>query len=325
MRRIHSLDYVKTFLAVIVVLAHTNWLQTHLSPPVFVLGNGLLRTVVPLFCIIAGYFLHTAVERGRTVRWLWRVMALYLFWMVAYLPIWKGQVHSLWSLTTTLLWGFFHLWFLIGMFIAGLVLTGLNWMGRKIAPRHALWFVAVPAALCAMAGLALEYADLFGVIQISEQRYRNGLFLCFPFLAIGYLIHSRIKAPGARPLPSARLLLPVTLAGLVLMGVEAWLVQSRLGLDVMIEIPFAGYVAVPALFLLCLQVEMPPQPVDLGLISATIYFLHVWAFRLADVLGIHSLPGLMLMGVGVPVLAALSYGAASGRLRGRAARRPHGG
>ena len=101
--------------------------------------------------------------------------------------------------------------------------------------------------------------------------------------------------------------------------------QSRLGLDVMIEIPFAGYVAVPALFLLCLQVEMPPQPVDLGLISATIYFLHVWAFRLADVLGIHSLPGLMLMGVGVPVLAALSYGAASGRLRGRAARRPHGG
>ena len=209
--------------------------------------------------------------------------------------------------------------------LIGLVLTGLNWMGRKIAPRHALWFVAVPAALCAVAGLALEYADLFGVIQISEQRYRNGLFLCFPFLAIGYLIHSRIKAPGARPLPSARLLLPVTLAGLVLMGVEAWLVQSRLGLDVMIEIPFAGYVAVPALFLLCLQVEMPPQPVDLGLISATIYFLHVWAFRLADVLGIHSLPGLMLMGVGVPVLAALSYGAASGRLRGRAARRPHGG
>ena len=42
-------------------------------------------------------------------------------------------------------------------------------------------------------------------------------------------------------------------------------------------------------------------------------------------MGIHSLPGLMLMGVGVPVLAALSYGAASGRLRGRAARRPHGG
>lgn len=317
MRRIHSLDYIKTLLALIVVLAHTNWLQTHLSTSVFVLGNGLLRMVVPLFCIIAGYFLHAAVARGKTRRWLGRVMALYLFWMAAYLPIWKGQIYGLWSLVTTLLWGFFHLWFLIGLFFAGLLLTGLNWLGGRMAPRHVLWFIAVPAVICGAAGLALEYADLFGVIHIADQRFRNGLFMCFPFLALGYLIRARVGGPDARPLPDIGWLLSVVLLGLVLLAVEAWVVQWRLGQGVMIEMPIFSYVAVPALFLLCLQVDLPPQPVDLGLISATIYFLHVWAFRLADLLEVRSLGGLMLFGAGVPVLVALAYGGLTGRWRGR--------
>ena len=316
MRRIHSLDYLKTFLALFVVLAHTNWIQNNMSTGLFVFGNGLMRMLVPLFCIIAGYFLHISIARGKTGKWLWRVMALYLFWMAAYFPIWKGQVTSPWSLATTLLWGFFHLWFLIGLFFGGLAVVIADRIGRLLAPRRAVWFVVVPAILCALAGIAMHYADLTELARIPVQRYRNGIFMCFPFVAIGYLVSRHVAIRGQAGLPSRRQMLPLAMLGLCLLVFEAFVVQWRLGTDVMIEVPAATYLAVPAIFLLALQVEMPPQPVDLGLVSASIYFLHIWCFRLAAYLDVHHLFALMAFGIVLPTLIALIYGAVVSRMRG---------
>ncbi|SMO55012.1 acyltransferase family protein [Paracoccus laeviglucosivorans] len=307
MRRFHSLDYLKTLLALFVVLAHTNWMQNHLSPGIFVLGNGLMRIVVPLFCIIAGYFLQVAIVRGKAGKWLQRVMALYLFWMLAYLPIWQGQVTGVWSFATSMFWGFFHLWFLIGLFFGGLGVIALNWLGRRIAPSHAHWFIILPAVVLGIMGVAMQYADLTGLAHISVQRYRNGFFMCFPFVAMGFLIRSRIEAEGWGAMPPRRQAIAFAALGVLLLAAEAWFVQAHLGTSVLIEVPLATYLAVPAMFMLALQVEMPPQPVDLGLVSATIYFLHIWAFRLADYFGVHDLLGLMAFGVLVPTLVALLY------------------
>ncbi|MTH63466.1 acyltransferase family protein [Paracoccus sp. DK608] len=308
LRRIHSLDYLKTFLALFVVLAHTNWLQNNMSVGVFVFGNGLLRMLVPLFCIIAGYFLQVSIARGKAGKWLTRVMGLYLFWMLAYLPIWHGQVTGFRSLATTLLWGFFHLWFLIGMFFGGLAVIALHWLGARIAPKHALWFVVFPAAVCGIIGVLLQYADLTGIADIPVQRYRNGIFMCFPFMALGFLLRSRIETEGLAAVPPRPQALALSALGIFLMAAEAWFVQAHLGTGVMIEVPLASYLAVPAIFLLALQVQMPPQPVDLGLVSASIYFLHIWAFRLAEFLDVHHMLGLMAFGIGLPTLIAMIYG-----------------
>ena len=322
MHRIHSLDYLKTLLALLVVLGHTNWIQSHMNTGLFVLGNGLMRMIVPLFCMIAGYFLQVAITRDKAGKWLWRVLALYLFWMAVYLPIWRGQVVDLRALATTLLWGFFHLWFLVGLLFGGLAVIVLHRIGHRLAPAHAAWFILLPAAICGTLGVAMQYADLTGLAHISVQRYRNGLFMCFPFVAAGYLIRARIETLGRRALPPRPLAAGLAALGVAMLMAEAWLVQARLGQGVMIEVPLATYVAVPGLFLLALQVEMPPQPVDLGLVSAGIYFLHIWAFHLADFLGVHRLPGLMLIGAGLPALIALAYGAAVSALRRRRGRKP---
>lgn len=114
--------------------------------------------------------------------------------------------------------------------------------------------------------------------------------------------------------------------GLGLLCLEAWLVQAWRGTGVMIEVPISTYLAVPAVFLLVLQLDLPPQPVDLGLISATIYFLHIWAFQLAEWVGLDRVWALMIWGVGVPTLVALVYDALiRRRARGRrgAEVRPH--
>ena len=97
MRRIYSLDYLKLALAVLVAFGHTYWLQSHPTPLAAMMGNGLMRIIVPLFCIVSGYFFHTAVARGDGMKWLRRVLGLYLIWMAVYLPFWLGQVHDLLS------------------------------------------------------------------------------------------------------------------------------------------------------------------------------------------------------------------------------------
>lgn len=313
--RIHSLDYLKTFLALFVVLAHTNWIQNNMTPGLFVFGNGLMRMLVPLFCIIAGYFLQVSIRRGKAGKWLWRAMLLYLFWMTAYVPIWHGQVTSVWAFATTMLWGFFHLWFLIGLFFGGMAVIVLNWIGHRVAPAHALWFIILPAGICGAVGVAMQYLDMAGLAHISVQRYRNGLFICFPYVAMGFLIRTQIETLGWQGLPSRAQCMGFSALGLAMLMAEAWFVQTHLGTDVMIEVPLATYLAVPALFLLALRIDLPPQPLDLGLISATIYFLHIWAFRLAGYLDVHHLFGLMLFGVGVPTLIALIYGATVSWLR----------
>ena len=95
--RIYSLDYLKLVLAVLVAFGHTSWLQSHPTPLAAMLGNGLMRTIVPLFCIVSGYFFYRAVARGDGMKWLRRVLVLYLVWMAVYLPFWLGQVHGLLS------------------------------------------------------------------------------------------------------------------------------------------------------------------------------------------------------------------------------------
>lgn len=313
MKRIHSLDYLKTIFAILVVFAHTNWMQANMSPTIFVMGNGLMRMLVPLFCVIAGYFLYFAIQRGKTGRWLLRVLTLYLFWMVLYYPLWHGQITGFRSLGIMFLWGYLHLWFLSGLLFAGLTVAALLALARRFAPGREIWFLIVPAVICALIGIALEYTDLSGIASIPAQRYRNGLFLCFPYVTIGYVL-SRQLSRGV-PVASRQRLAVISVLGLGLLCLEAWLVQAWRGTGVMIEIPVMTYLAVPAVFMLVLGVDVRPQPVDLGLISASIYFLHIWAFELGYLLKFDTRWELLIIGVVVPTLIALAYGAIMSRWR----------
>jgi len=308
LHRIHSLDYLKLGLAVLVAFAHTYWLQTNMTPRLFMIGNGLMRVMVPTFCIVAGYFLYSAVARGKGVKWLWRVAALYLFWMAVYLPFWLDQVHGLGSLVKTLAWGYFHLWFMAGILVAGAVILLLRGFARKLAPAYEYRILLAAVAVCAVIGLVLQYVALSGVMQIGVKKFSNGLFMCFPFVAIGYLCGRRVARLGMEGLPPRWLVLACTLGGAGLLMIEAWLVQVWRSDQVMLDIPVSAYVAAPALFMATLGTAMPPPPIRLDPISAMIYFMHVMALFLANALGVRDLAGLMLFGVGLPTLAALLLG-----------------
>ncbi|WP_347268509.1 acyltransferase family protein [Paracoccus sp. (in: a-proteobacteria)] len=299
------MDYLKLCLAVLVAFAHTSWMQTNTTPLLFVLGNGLMRLIVPLFCIVTGYFLQSAVARGKGRQWLWRVFLLYAFWMLLYLPFWLGEVHGLLSLVKVLVRGYFHLWFMAGILLAGLMILGLRAIGERWLPGwHRLLVLA--AAVCAVIGVGLQYVDLSGIVHVGAHKYANGLFACFPFVSIGYLCGRRAARPGSDWPGKDRRLLVAAIVGACLLMAEAWLVQDRWGVMVMLDIPLASYLTAPPLFLLILATRMPRPPIRLDPISAAIYFLHVMALQLARALGVTELAGLMLFALGLPTLVALA-------------------
>ncbi|CAM3208655.1 Surface polysaccharide O-acyltransferase, integral membrane enzyme [Paracoccus aminovorans] len=305
MHRIHSLDYLKLGLAVLVAFAHTYWLQTNMTPRLFMIGNGLMRVMVPTFCIAAGYFLYSAVARGKGVKWLWRVLALYLFWMAVYFPFWLDQIHGVASLIKELVWGYFHLWFMAGILVAGALVLILRALGRALAPAYEYRILLGTAAVCALIGVTLQYMALSGVAQIGVKKFLNGVFMCFPFVTIGYLCGRRVARLGIEGLPPRWLVLSLTIGGFGLLMIEAWLVQARWTDAVMLDIPASSYVAAPALFIVTLGTRLPAPPIRLDPISAGIYFMHVLALHLAHALGFTHLLDLMLFAVGLPTLVAL--------------------
>ncbi len=305
LHRIYSLDYLKLALAVLVAFAHTYWLQTNMTPGLFMIGNGLMRVMVPTFCIIAGYFLYSAVERGKGRKWLYRVGMLYLFWMAVYLPFWLNEVHGPVSLIKTLVWGYFHLWFMAGILVAGMVVLLVCSFARRIAPAREYRLLMAAAAICAVIGVTLQYIALSGIAQIGVKKFSNGLFMCFPFVAIGCLCGRRVARLGMQGLPPRWLVLALTGVGAALLMAEAWFVQAWRSDQVMLDIPVTSYIAAPALFLAVLGTAMPRPPIRLDPISAMIYFMHVLALHLAHALGVQGLAGLMAFAVGLPALAAL--------------------
>ena len=308
LRRIYSLDYLKLVLAVLVAFGHTSWLQSHPTPLAAMLGNGLMRTIVPLFCIVSGYFFYTAVARGDGMKWLRRVLGLYLIWMAVYLPFWLGQVHDLISLIKTLVFGYFHLWFMAGILLAGFVILFLRRIMQAVAFRAEIPVLIGAAALCAVIGVVLQYLHLFGNGAIGVRKFSNGLFMCFPYVTIGYLYARQVAIGGMAMLPSRRAVLSVVVIGAVLLMIEARNVQIHWGNDAMLDVPLSAYLAAPALFLATLGTEMPPPGLRLDPISAAIYFMHVLGLILAVELGFTHLAGMMLFAVGLPTLIALVLG-----------------
>ncbi len=309
MNRIHSLDYLKLVLAILVAFGHTYWLQTNMNAAIFVFGNGLLRVMVPVFCIVAGYFFYSAAARGAGMKWLTRVLGLYLFWMLIYVPFWLNEAYDLASLIKTLVLGYFHLWFMAGILAAGFLILALRKLTRLIAPGLEIPVLVTAAMLCAIAGVAMQYGNLAGIADIGVRKYQNGLFMCFPYVTLGYLYARRVARRGAAEALPARpaVLIALGLGALGLM-VEAWLVQARWGDQVMLEIPVSGYLAAPALFLATLGTPIPAPPIRLDPISAAIYFMHVLALNLAHAAGVTHLAGLMLFGVGGPTAVAILMG-----------------
>ncbi|MCW3161205.1 acyltransferase family protein [Chryseobacterium oryctis] len=260
-----SVDILKIVLAFFVVFLHMHVLRDSYPFLSYVLVNGLFRIGVPVFLIISGYYFYYINDFQKLKKWLVRIFILYAVWSVVYIPFWKEKD----DYTLNILFGYHHLWYLIGTFFSGIILFAL----KKTSTRLLLLFIL----LLFCCGYIIQFlanshyftGDLDSALNLFPT-YRNFLFVCFPFLGIGFLIRKLELDVKYKP----SLLFVLASVGLVIF--EAFLNYKVFDLNKResVDLLFSLLIACPILFVYCKNLPWKTDSKILASISTAIYLIH---------------------------------------------------
>ncbi|MGV6846778.1 MAG: acyltransferase family protein [Marinibacterium sp.] len=271
-----SLDILKLGMAALVVIVHVNAL-TDISVRVsYLLNHGVFRVVVPIFLIISGYYFAAS---GRNGIWSWtgRLLFLYLLWTAIYIPFWIPSINGdPERFLKTLLFGYWHLWYLVAACIAGVMLhfaAGLR--DRTLLILSALLFAA---------GTVLQYAgdlEIFDHLRHASRlnstyASQNFLFFGFPFVTMGFVIR---RSGIVQRLPRRNTVI-LMLAGLGLVAVESAITLHIFNNLKGYNLLLAVWIAAPLIFIATLQFPIYGNNRTLGDLAVGIYFVHILVYLL---------------------------------------------
>ncbi|RMZ58627.1 hypothetical protein D1632_13595 [Chryseobacterium nematophagum] len=260
-----SIDVLKIIMAFFVVFLHMHVLKVSHPELSYVLVNGLFRIGVPIFLIITGYYFYYIDTFQKFKKWSIRILLLYLIWSIIYIPLWKEDDHYL----LNILFGYHHLWYLIGIFFSGILLYLLKNIDTKM-----LWISIVCLFICGYSIQFLANSHYFvgevDVVLNIFPTYRNFLFVCFPFLGIGFLIKKLNLDATAKPS------LWLVLVSICLVIFEAFLNYKVLNLNKKesVDMLLSLMWACPLLFLYCKNITVKTDSRMLANISTAIYLIH---------------------------------------------------
>lgn len=305
MSRVHSIDYLKFGVAIVVVLAHALLLSGEAGPVSYVLGVGIGRAAVPTFAVVSGFLFHRTWSGGRAWTWLGRLLAAYLVWVAVYVPVWWPEQATVGAVLHELVFGPVHLWYVAALFVALLlVLAVLRAVGDALRARRVLVGIALGALVL---GAVLQSVHYFTALDLPLNLYRNGILVEFPYAVFGFLLAERVARQGVAALPqSGTLWLALAvLAGLRLAeaGLYLWLHGASYDLPPEFPVLAAGFSVV--ILLAVLRLELPAPRVNLSFLSVTVYFVHFLVQLACIWAGFGGFAALAVAGVVVPVALAL--------------------
>ena len=258
-----TIDVLKIVLAFFVVFLHMNFLKETVPTLSYVFVNGLFRIAVPVFLVITGFYFFHIDDIRKLKKWLFRTFILYAIWMLLYISYWKDSD----QIFLTIIFGYHHLWYLIGTFFSGILLYFLRKKSSGI-----LIFLAVTLFLtgyCVQVLGNLHYLDKEQDAVLNMYLlYRNFLFVCFPFLTIGFLINKH-KIDLSRYNNSYLLLIAVILFVFGEAFFNYYWVSSE-NTDILFSLLFAC----PLVFLYFKNIYIKTSSKILANLSTAIYVVH---------------------------------------------------
>lgn len=291
-----SLDILKIILAFFVVFLHMNFLKE--SHPIlsYILVNGIFRLAVPVFLIITGYYFFHIDNKEKLKKWLFRTLLLYVVWMVIYYSFWKNTDDFL----LTIIFGYHHLWYLIGTFFSGIILFYL----RKLSSGVLMAIIAV----LFLTGYCIQVLGNLHILKNANDSllnnylmYRNFLFVCLPFLSIGFLVNKEKVSLSNIKYSSVWVFI-----GCVLVGLEAYfnyIFISHENTDILLSLFFTS----PILFLYAQKRYVKSTSKILANLSTAIYFVHPFIMKSSWFVEIKSFKVLILISVLIPVSIVLVF------------------
>ncbi|MCX8531385.1 acyltransferase family protein [Chryseobacterium luquanense] len=179
-----SIDILKIILALFVVFLHMNFLKETYPMMSFLLVNGIFRIAVPVFLVITGFYFFHIDTTKKLQKLLFRTFLLYAIWMLIYISYWKDN-EQVWL---TVIFGYHHLWYLIGTLFSGIILFLLR--NQKVILLSVLVFIFFGIGYIIQVLGNLHHLNSESDSLLNDYLlYRNFLFVCFPFLTIGFLIN----------------------------------------------------------------------------------------------------------------------------------------
>jgi hypothetical protein len=278
MERNIALDMLKFLMALMVVGLHTGFLGDVTLLGEFLTVNGVFRIAVPVFLIINGFYFFPVLSKGTQIVWLKRVLILYVVWMLLYSYYWfslsEFSLVGMVKLAKTIVFGYYHLWYLSGMLGAAFILLILR--------RFESTLLMVIVLFCFLIGVLIQYAgnyhyfegDILDQIVNLYWVHRNFLFFSFPFFAIGYLIH---KHSWHEKISIVYAGLFCVLGLLLLLG-ESYLNYYQDNRDGGFDNYLALLVVCPFIFIFFNNLNILGKHKNIALYSSAIYFIHLFFF-----------------------------------------------
>ncbi|MFL9833302.1 acyltransferase family protein [Chryseobacterium terrae] len=291
-----SIDVLKIILAFFVVFLHMNFLKE--SHPVisFLLVNGLFRMAVPVFLVITGFYFFHIDHVKKLKKWLFRTFLLYAIWMLIYISHWEDNEQIL----LTIIFGYHHLWYLIGTFFSGIILYFLRNQNSKILIALTIILFLLGYTVQVLGNLHYLNAESDSLLN-DYLLYRNFLFVCFPFLTIGFLLHKH--QIDISKYKHSSLTFIVSVLSVVAEAYFNYKYISKESTDILFSLIFAS----PLLFLYCQKIYIKTTSKILASFSTAIYVVHPLIMKSDFYKQIESFKILIFLAILVPVSLGLVY------------------
>lgn len=196
--RNNNLDILKIVMAFLVIALHifpvskVEGIEGLIS---YEIASGITRIAVPTFFLISGYFLRNKLN---DTAYLWkyakRILLLYVVWQLIYLPDLIRFYNLGWFSKTNMLlkliYGYWHLWYLLASAIA----VGLLYLLRNLTPtsKSVLIVLLLAVGYGFQIGIQSNYIHDLDIQFLYEiiGTTRNYLFFALPMMMIGTLYES---------------------------------------------------------------------------------------------------------------------------------------
>lgn len=196
-----ALDYARMLAAILVICIHVHpFLDINIAVSDY-FDNVVCRVAVPFFFLTSGFFIKEKIEdKQYVIKYLKRIVQLYIIYSLFYLPQnilrYYQEDNSMTDKVISLLREIFvigtyaHLWYYIAVFWA-IVFLYIMLLVFRLSEKNVL-IIAIIFLLVGIVGNA--YKNMFLEISYIHVYYemfettRNGIFMGFPFLYLGYWI-----------------------------------------------------------------------------------------------------------------------------------------
>jgi len=193
--RNNNLDILKIVLAFLVMALHifpVSKLEGITGLISYEIASGITRIAVPTFFLISGYFLRNKLD-DKAYLWKYakRILLLYIVWQLIYMPdlirFYNLGWFSHFEMVLKLIYGYWHLWYLLASVLA----VGLLYLCRNVGLK--LKSSLIVLLLSIGYGYQMAYQSNF-VHDLNGQflyeimgTTRNFLFFAFPMMQLGTL------------------------------------------------------------------------------------------------------------------------------------------